>query len=179
MKPVCHDCVSEDRAALYNVQDRNMYAASYAKQAIAHCKAKGFGVVVATGEHCAPHFPGDRFDVNTRLSFLKELGFGSDVVREGKGGQLLVGPSLQCANAGNGSNKAVMVKKLLEQSHTPANKAVFWDDNTIYRHQVRTIPGVTVSHASSACGGGWCPTGCGISKENYKSGMAALKKAKH
>ena len=99
-----------------------------------------------------------------------------DVVKEGNGGRLLVGPSLQCTNAENGGNKANMVKTLMKQHGTPASKVVFWDDNSHYRRQVRTVPGVTVSNASTTCGGGWCPEGCGLTKADYRAGMAALKK---
>eukprot|EP00759_Apiculatamorpha_spiralis_P013239 PhF_6_TR19964/c0_g1_i3/m.29105 len=177
MTPPCTNCMSEDRATMYNVgTDRNIYPAPYAKQAVAACKAEGLRTVVATGEHCKSHFPGDKYHVDTRLQFLKDLGFGKDVVRVGANGQLERGPNLLCSDPSNAGNKAIMVKKLLKSTHTPADRAVFWDDNTIYRQQVRTVGDVTIAHASRQCGGAWCPEGCGITQGEFKKGMAEFHK---
>ncbi len=144
---------------------KDLYAAPYAKQAIAACLANNFAVAVATGESCGLGGPTNRPSIPSRLSFLRDLGMPPDVVSS----SLVAGPSLQCAptHAAHG-DKEIMVRGLMKRFNVAAKDTYFFDDDTKFRAQVARIPGVHIGTASDNCAGVWCPEGCGLTKENFK-----------
>ena len=161
--PSCHKCEGDDNTYLYGLENTSTRPGAYAFEAVQRCKDMGYNVAIATASNCSGNGPSDVQAVQSRFQFLKGMGFPDNVVSASGA----AGPALQCANALNGGNKEVMVRKLIKTFHADPRHTMFFDDNVTKRHQVRNIPGVVIGKASVQCGGEWCPTGCGLQKREF------------
>lgn len=157
------------------------YPAVYASKAIQKCQKYGFAVGVATAAPCQPPpalgDPGGKMaksSLHTRMNFLRDIGMPPNVVTA-KGKQ---GPAYQCIDVGgpDGRLKSRMVGNLMQYYGVPPNKTVFFDDQSKFLDEVKSVhPKVTTQLASSReCHGKVCLTACGLRKEEFQRGVGTV-----
>eukprot|EP01064_Diplonema_japonicum_P035898 TRINITY_DN78_c2_g1_i2.p1 TRINITY_DN78_c2_g1~~TRINITY_DN78_c2_g1_i2.p1 ORF type:complete len:204 (+),score=29.59 TRINITY_DN78_c2_g1_i2:58-669(+) len=164
--PECNKCEGDRSAAGLGFKGASTYPGAYAKEAIRHCREQGYAVGVATYARCAAQGPAG---VDSRLQFLSGMGLPHSVVSRDPSGTYHKGPALMCYSSTT-PNKGTMVKKLMDNFSVSPSHTVFFDDQKRFLKQVKPTHAHT-QLASSSCHGVYCPTGCGLTKTEFKRGM--------
>ena len=173
--PACKGCVGSQPAFKSQLTGtRDSFVAAYGREAIHQCLSNGYAVGLATARSCGGG------TLNSRLKWLHgTMGYPNDAMTAAGA----PGPSVGCAphpNPNNKLKKSGSINRLMDHFNVTAKRTIFFDDSKDSLLAAKAaIPGLKTQLASSNCGGTWCPSACGLTKNEFNNGFNKVSHHHH